>query len=485
VTYDEGASRAEASVSLTVVELDGDVVLDPQAAADSGAEGVPRGATLADLDLDGDPDLLIALPDATSPATAPGSVVVLYNADDGDPGNGWEGFGDTLQIFDGVGVNPSSVAVGTLDGDAQPDIAVANRGDPADPSNDTVSILLVSDPSPGGFSTSAIFTETVGDGPADVIIADLDGDGRNDIATANEGDHSVTYAPNEGPAIGPSWERVDPVPIALPEDGECPLSIRPGDTDAMLTSRFLATTNAGDDSVGLVQINPDRSFLVLPNLPVGEGPLELIVADLDGDGLDDIATVNRAGSSLSIALNETAGATLSMGPSSEIPIDSAVARPRSLASGDLDADGDADLAVLADNVVRVLRNDLAGGQLAFTPIADQPAGRQPLLVRSADLNADGRDDVVTVARSTGGARSGDRAPGESINTLLAAPTPSCPGDIDGDGSTDVFDFAIFADVFGLSTEDPQFDPRADLNGDGVVNAVDFVDLADHFGCESR
>jgi T5SS/PEP-CTERM-associated repeat protein len=472
-------ARAAVTVSLTVNPLTGDIDLDPNAAADSNAAGVPTGATLADLDLDGDPDLLIALPDANNPTTAPGSVVVLYNDDDGNPANGWEGFGQTLQISAGVGVNPSAVAVGLLDGDAQPDIAVANRGD------DTVSLLLVTDPSPGSFATvGGVAPVPVGDEPADVIIADLDQDGLSDIATANAGDHSITFAPNEGPAIGPSWERVDPVPIGLPEDGECPLSIRPGDTDAMLTSRFVATANAGNNSIGLVQINTDRTFVVLANIPTDTEPRELVVADLDNDGRDDIATVNRAGSSVSVALNESAGA-LAIGPSSDLPIDAASALPSSITAGDYDSDGDTDLAVLADGVVKVLRNDLTPQQLAFTPIADQPAGTAPLLVRSGDLNADGQDDVVTVAESTGGggARSGGRATDESINTLLAsAPAPVCPGDVNGDGVTDVFDFSDLAAAFGATPADPNWDPGADLNDDDEVDVFDFSELAADFGC---
>jgi T5SS/PEP-CTERM-associated repeat protein len=474
--------RVAVSVSLTVNPLSGDVELDPQASADSGAAGVPQGATLADLDLDGDPDLLIALPDATNPTTAPGSVVVLYNADDGDAANGWEGFGTTLQITTGVGVNPSAVAVGTLDGDAQPDIAVANRTD------DTVSVLLVSNPTADAFATSATFLEPVGDEPADVIIADLDGDGRNDLATANAGDHSITYGPNQGPAIGPSWERVDPIPIDLPADDECPLSIRPGDIDATLT-RFLATANAGNDTIGLVQINPagtNPTFVVLPNLPTDTEPRELIVADLDDDGRDDIATVNRAGNSVSIALNESITGTLAMGPTSDLPIDAQTSLPRSITAGDYDSDNDTDLAVLADGVVKVLRNDLTINQLAFTPIPDQPAGTSPLLVRSGDLNADGQDDVVTVAESIGGGGGGARASStrgttDPINTLLAAPAPSaCPGDVNNDGVTDVFDFADLASNFGAGPGATQ--AQGDLTGDGFVDVFDFADLAADFGC---
>ena len=68
-------------------------------------------------------------------------MVILYNADDGDPHNGWEGFGaGALQLP--VGVNPSAIEVGRIDGDAIADIVVANRGTPGDSGDDTLSVLL-------------------------------------------------------------------------------------------------------------------------------------------------------------------------------------------------------------------------------------------------------------------------------------------------------------------------------------------------------
>lgn len=64
-------------------------------------------------------------------------------------------------------------------------------------------------------------------------------------------------------------------------------------------------------------------------------------------------------------------------------------------------------------------------------------------------------------------------------TVAITPPPPCVGDIDGDGSTTVFDFGIFATHFG-STQ-PAF-TNGDLNGDGLVNVFDFGLFAVDFGC---
>ena len=74
----------------------------------------------------------------------------------------------------------------------------------------------------------------------------------------------------------------------------------------------------------------------------------------------------------------------------EIPVG---VTPHSVRAGDLDADGDADLAVAADGAdsVTVLLNDGSG---AFAR-ADVPAGRQPKSVAVADVDGDGVLDLVT------------------------------------------------------------------------------------------
>ena len=60
--------------------------------------------------------------------------------------------------------------------------------------------------------------------------------------------------------------------------------------------------------------------------------------------------------------------------------------------------------------------------------------------------------------------------------------PACDGDFDGDGKTDVFDFALFLGAFGSTLGDVGFIPAADLDGNGAIDVLDFGLFASDFGC---
>jgi len=62
---------------------------------------------------------------------------------------------------------------------------------------------------------------------------------------------------------------------------------------------------------------------------------------------------------------------------------------------------------------------------------------------------------------------------------FATPAPSCVGDVNGDGHTNVADFNILAGSFGSSVTPFT---AGDLTGDGFVNVADFNLLAGDFGC---
>src|SRR6266487_1345754 len=123
----------------------------------AGASSVAIG----DLNGDGKPDLVASNYNAVSP-----SVSVRL-------GNGDGTFGPKSDY--GTGSRPNSVAIGDLNGDGKPDLAVANSG------SSTVSVLLGH--GDGTFAAKADYGTS--SGPNSVAIGDLNGDGKPDLVTAN------------------------------------------------------------------------------------------------------------------------------------------------------------------------------------------------------------------------------------------------------------------------------------------------------------
>ena len=64
--------------------------------------------------------------------------------------------------------------------------------------------------------------------------------------------------------------------------------------------------------------------------------------------------------------------------------------------------------------------------------------------------------------------------------IFRYPPPPCPGDLDGNGTTDVLDFAIFGANFGATGLIPN--TGGDFDGDGDVDIFDFAIFTSDFGC---
>jgi hypothetical protein len=136
---------------------------------------------VGDVNGDGKPDVVVALPDENS-------VAVLLN-------NG-AGTLRPAQSF-AVGVNPAGVAVGDVSGDGKLDIVTANA-------NGTVSVLL----GQGNGSFGAAQNYAVG-GPANsVALGDFNHDGRLDIATTSGTETDILL--NNGSGTFGAYQNVGP-----------------------------------------------------------------------------------------------------------------------------------------------------------------------------------------------------------------------------------------------------------------------------------
>jgi len=148
-----------------------------EAAVHYDAGGYACSLAIGDLNGNQVPDLAVAT------GYVVGTVAVLLGFGDGT-------FADAVNYDAGYG-EVVSVAIGDLEGDQVPDLAVANaRGD--------VSVLLgLGD----GTLAAAVYYGT-GDESSWVAIDDLDGDGWADLAVANSDSDNVSVLLNQSPTPG-------------------------------------------------------------------------------------------------------------------------------------------------------------------------------------------------------------------------------------------------------------------------------------------
>ncbi len=282
-------------------------------AAEPGAYAVEA----VDLTGDGKPDLVAV-------NAVGNSVSVLRNN-----GNGTF----APQMVYPVGTNPYSMAVADVNGDGTPDIITSSRDD------NTVSVLLGN--GEGTFQPQESYQ--TGKTPRRVAVGDFNGDGRLDLVTANEGDNTASILLGNGDGTFATGIAAAPAPDLRP--------FQVAIADLTGNGRLdIITANRSDNSVSVLLANPDGSFQSKETYPTGREPFSVAVADLAGDGIMDIVTANYAGDSVSVLLGNGDG---TFRPPVNYPAGSA---DYDVIVADLAGDGKQDLVVTDknDNTVDVL-----------------------------------------------------------------------------------------------------------------------------------
>jgi hypothetical protein len=185
-----------------------------------------------------------------------------------------------------------------------------------------------------------------------------------------------------------------------------------------------------------IESNPDSiPFAPKVDYGTGSGPLSVFCGDLDQDGDLDLAVANAWSDNVSILKNNGDG---TFQPKVDYEAGDA---PTFLFCADLDQDGDLDLAVTndADDNVSVLKNN---GDGTFQPKVDYLVGVKPYFVFCADLDG---DDDLDLAVANWGSFTASILKNNGDGTFQPAyehPVPGNPtsvfcADLDGDWDLDL------------------------------------------------
>jgi hypothetical protein len=351
------------------------------------------GIVAADLDADGRADIAVVNTSMAGAPPHPGFVDVYLQTAPG---------AFQPAVRHAIGVDPWSLASGDIDADGSLDLVASTPSSiPPQPNTLTdsggVSILQQDAANPGRFlgyrwqptggaAESAAVAELTGDGLRDLVVADgVSANGRALLLAQNPAQPLAFLAP---------------VTLSLGA-GRGALDVATADIDADgLSDIVLAAT----DSAALFYRNPLGGFDPVVLLPVGLRPQSVVVSDIDGNGRLDIITANAG--------NAPAGGTGGSGvtllfqtaPGVFTRNDVAVADgARDVAVADLNDDGVPDLAVISIVYqsqqaprVTVLRQSAAiRGQFSLAGLFNAPSNAN--FIAAADVNADGLNDMIVNA----------------------------------------------------------------------------------------
>lgn len=292
-------------------------------------------------------------------------------------GNGT--FGDPADYA--VGETVYGIVAADLNGDGVPDIATANAG------SEDVSVLIGN--GDGSFGKIQHYS-TVYDA-MDLVVGDLDGDGIPDLAVANNGPWPTDDAGYVTLFIGNgdgTFEFFDYLGVSL---GLNRISLADLDDDGDLDITAICLNTAGLPGKLFVFLGlGDGGFLGAVQYECGEAARDLAIGDLNGDGVPDMAVAapdQGDGASVGLFFGVGDGSF-----SERIDIDTPTAE--NIAVIDVDGDGDRDLALSSASGYTVVMLNDEDAAFVFGGLR-YGAGCDPGSLVPGDVDGDGCTDLIT------------------------------------------------------------------------------------------
>ena len=383
---------------------DGVPAIDPG----SGAGGVRGGkgrasTTIADINDDRHQDVVVC---QSSPAT---SCTPYF-------GTGSGTFMSDLPpvASNYVGRQLKTLTVADVDGDGVLDFVGVSR-------RDARVVVLFRDVA--GAITSQVVLPTNDVKPRALAMGDLNGDGLPDLVVANEVGNTITVFLNQG---NRQFRTIGPATLA--PIGRVPSGVGLVDLDGDgvldLAISFQGTSNIGFFLMNLDHLM-DRGLINIGILKTGGTPVNMIVADVNADGIPDLITVNSNGV-----------------PPPDVPPDTGDTAADSLVA--TQGTGSTQTSTQATGSLTIYRSSAIG---TYSRTDLDSGGTNPWAATVADVNHDGTPDLLVINSdrlpATGNLvtffndGAGNFTKGTVHSRGRKTPRALCTGDFDGDGNVDV------------------------------------------------
>lgn len=339
----------------------------------------PSNIALADLNKDGRLDLIVTSEEART-------VQIMFGEKDGAPFR--PDAAQTIKIWEGVD-SPGDLVLGDVNGDGRLDLAWDFH--------DSYNVTLLLGQANGGFALAPNSPIVMRQGQTPhthgIGLADLNGDGKLDLATVNNAHNDISVALGDGRGsftIAPRTFAVGPSPYP-PTIGDINNDGRPD-----IVSNATAT---GPNRAQ--QLPMSRALTILINDGLGGftrrdasirtmTPWSQAIGDINGDGKPDLVATHHDQSKLTVLLGDGAGGFREVA-GSPFEMGRNVWR---VELADVNRDRRLDVITAGGDSVRIMLGDGAG---SFRPAPGSPyvtgAGTWRLAV--GDINQDGKPDIVT------------------------------------------------------------------------------------------
>jgi gliding motility-associated-like protein len=338
-----------------------------------------------------------------------------------------------------TGSNPQNIAVADIDGDGKNDLLLGNM------SSNTLSVLrntaILGSINTSSFATKADFNTSAS--ARLISIADFDGDGKLDVAVPTYNGIMLNVFRNTSSVGAISF--ASKLDLNLPGEGfNSAVGDFNGDGKPEIAVVSLTT--------GYVSVFPNNStvgslnFGTRIDLNNGTSPTSVDIGDIDGDNKPDLCVSYAATNNLVVYKNNYTTGILSSSAFAS-PVNLSITNPVCVKIFDVDGDGKNDIGVTnvpGTNRFSVFRNVTTVGVINGSSFASAihiiVGGGTPQFFSIGDFNGDGKPDIVT--------------PNSSSNNLSLLKNNSSVGNI-------IFSESILASTGAL----PTGSVIADIDGD--------------------